>query len=205
MRRTKLGVWAIAFLLLAPLAWNGCAKNSSDPVIRNPGPGQLAANDGFIAANQRVGELRAGQHPVFACAICHSYADGGPVNRDCADCHATTAEHVNHPALARCVDCHMPKVTKQATSTTSYVADVRTHIIRIRPAPERKGSMFVDESGLTVVDVGPGLTLDFTCYGCHKDEDGVGGNYSVKTLRQLADKAPYIHATGVAPTGKEAK
>ena len=28
-------------------------------------------------------------------------------------------------------------------------------------------------------------------------------NYNVKTLRQLADKAPYIHATGVAPTGKD--
>jgi hypothetical protein len=205
MKRAKLAVWPIAFLFLAPLAWSGCAKNSSDPVILNPGPGQLAAREGFIAADQRVNELRAGGHPVIACATCHSYAVGGPVNRDCSDCHGTKAESLNHPALARCVDCHMPRATKQKASSTVYAADVRTHVIRIRPEPERKGSMFEEADGLEIVDVGPGLTLDLACYGCHKDESGVGGNYSRKTLKQLADKAPYIHANDAAPMGKEGR
>jgi hypothetical protein len=37
------------------------------------------------------------------------------------------------------------------------------------------------------------ITLDFACYGCHKDEDGVGGNGSMKTMQQLADKAATMH------------
>ena len=205
MRRMKLGLWPLAFLLLAPLAWTGCAENSSDPVILNPGPGQLAAKDGFIAAEQRAGELLAGGHPVFSCARCHSYDNGGPVNRDCADCHRDKGENLNHPTVARCVDCHMPRATMQSQSTTPYVADVRTHVILLRPEPESKESMFVDENGLEVVEVGPGLTLDLACYGCHQDERGVGGNYSAKTLKQLADKAPYIHANDAAVAGKEGK
>lgn len=205
MRRMKLGKGLVAVLFLAPLAWGGCAKNSSDPVILNPGRGQLAADQGFIAADQRVNELRAGGHPVITCGTCHSYANGGPVNRDCSDCHQSMVGAVNHPALARCIDCHMPKATRASTSTTPYSADVRTHVIRIRPTPDRKGSMIQDEDGLEIVDVGPGLTLDYACYGCHEDENGNGGNYSRKTLKQLADKAPYIHASDVAPAGKEAK
>jgi hypothetical protein len=65
--------------------------------------------------------------------------------------------------------------------------------------------MFEEADGLEIVDVGPGLTLDLACYGCHKDESGVGGNYSRKTLKQLADKAPYIHANDAAPMGKEGR
>jgi hypothetical protein len=201
MKRLKLGVVAFVLLSGAVLLWSGCAENSSDPVVLGPGPDQLTAKDGFIAANQRVGELQAGQHPVIACAGCHAYATGGPVDRDCADCH--TMVNVNHPALAKCADCHMPKATKQSTSTGPFAADVRSHVMRIRPAPERKESMFVEEQGFEFVEIGPGLTLDLACYGCHQDENGNGGNFSSKTLRQLADKAPYIHASDAAAVGKE--
>ena len=99
----------------------------------------------------------------------------------------------------------MPKATKSSTSTTPFAADVRSHVLRIRSAPERKESMFVEEQGFEFVEIGAGLTLDLACYGCHKNEAGDGGNYSQKTLRQLADKAPYIHANDAVTAGKEGK
>ena len=37
------------------------------------------------------------------------------------------------------------------------------------------------------------VTLDFVCYQCHTDENGVGGNNSMKTMAELSAKAVGIH------------
>jgi hypothetical protein len=55
--------------------------------------------------------------------------------------------------------------------------------------------MFETVGTNTYVKQGYGVTLDFACYSCHKDEAGVGGEFSIKTLAQLRAKAESIHDT----------
>ena len=38
------------------------------------------------------------------------------------------------------------------------------------------------------------ITLDFACYSCHKDDQGVGGALSQQSLTDLSNKATNIHA-----------
>jgi len=40
-----------------------------------------------------------------------------------------------------------------------------------------------------------GLALEFTCYQCHKDDAGEGGDFSKKTKEQLSAKATNFHGT----------
>lgn len=182
--------------ILVALAVAGCAENSVDPEIRAPANGQLAAQGAFIAGGQRIAELRAGGHPFTVCADCHSAPDGvplPPVDHDCSDAGCHAGKTVHHPTLASCVDCHMPRATLTSKQASFYAADTRSHVIALRRSPIRRDSMLHQESGGRFIEVGPGLTLDLGCYGCHRDEQDRGGNYSRKSLRQLADKAPYIH------------
>ncbi len=58
-----------------------------------------------------------------------------------------------------------------------------------------KADMFNAEGTAVALD-GDGwgaVTLDFACYGCHNDSDGVGGGGSIKTLAELAARAATIH------------
>jgi hypothetical protein len=174
----------------------GCARNSVDPDIWAPADGHLAVQGAFIAGGQRTAELRAGGHSFTVCVDCHSAPDGiplAPIDHDCSDAGCHAGKTVNHPALASCIDCHMPRATLTATSRSFYAADTRSHVISLRQSPVRRESMIRQEQGGRFMEIGPGLTLDLACYGCHKDEQDQGGNYSRKTIRQLADKAPYIH------------
>jgi hypothetical protein len=82
----------------------------------------------------------------------------------------------------------MPYATRSARSRDEYFGDVRTHIFKIHGGPEDQTQMF-DDAG--AVKDGYGVTLDFVCYQCHKNEQGVGGSNSTKTLQQLA--ATVIH------------
>ena len=46
------------------------------------------------------------------------------------------------------------------------------------------------EDGMYVLEDAQGqaqVTLDFACYGCHRDEAGQGGTFSTKTLAHLAE------------------
>ena len=57
-------------------------------------------------------------------------------------------------------------------------------------AAKTKDDMFNEDGSLEILGMN---TLDFTCYGCHKDENGVGGEYSMKTMAEFAAKADGIH------------
>jgi len=183
-------------ILVLPLLIVGCAADNSSEDVLGPEPGQLLAKDGFIAANQRLAELDQGAHPTFACKSCHSLTTDGPVNMDCEDCHPEEASRLNHPVLSvhPCLTCHMPYATLAVAASNKYRADVRTHVVKLRTTTDRKESLSVTQDGRTLIRVGDGLTLDLACYGCHHDEDGIGGNYSQKTMRQLAEKAGTIHS-----------
>ena len=215
-RGSKLGGRIRAAVLIwiaVPLAWSGCAKESStasDVIVARQG--ELLTRAGFIASGQRVAELQSGGHPVQTCGVCHSSAFGGPeVNRYCPDCHTEEAAHLNHPVVFRdiwkmCVRCHMPYATFDQDSTNKYIADVRTHVFTLRVGPETRTSMFNRVDGGEVAAIDGGLTLDLACYQCHMDPAGIGGHSSVKSMDALAAKAAVIHSGANPPQpGREAK
>lgn len=160
---------------------------------RNEGAA-VSASAGFIKHNAQYDELNSAGHANIenGCAACHDphvsvqYGQGGIV-RECTECH----EGLKNPTHngADCITCHMPQATFSAVATNKYVGDINTHIFKLNPNED--GEMF-NEDG-TLANGETGVTLDFTCYSCHKDSDGIGGNNSNKTLKQLADKAKDYH------------
>jgi hypothetical protein len=209
-------------LITVPLIWTGCAKYNpaANDVIVNKA-GRLIADRGFIAAGQRVQELtslgfRDDGSPIghgdFLCGDCHANAFGGTViSKQCPVCHEEQAAHLNHPIITTrieemCVICHMPKGTIDSDSTNKYVADVRTHVFKLRTTAEKKRVLFVSSGAGKLVEIDGGLTLDLACYQCHHDEAGAGGPLSEKTMNALHDKALVIHpATARHLAGEEAR
>jgi len=125
-----------------------------------------------------------GIRSTATCTSCH-------VSGDHADIASTTHGHG-----ATCKDCHMPDASKSAVYTNKYNGDVATHLWSINTSINGKVDMFSPEGTSVVIDGDTGhgaITLDFACYGCHKDEDGVGGDDSIKTMQELVDRAANIH------------
>jgi hypothetical protein len=142
--------------------------------------------------------MKDGPHSDLKCADCHDPHAGvrrgqaGGIVRDCSSCHAEI--EVDHFGNLDCITCHMPYATESARSRDPYVADVRTHIFKIHEGPEDKAQMVEQIGGASYVKQGFGVTLDHVCYQCHRNEQGVGGSNSTKSLQQLAAKARLIHA-----------
>ncbi len=203
-----------AFLVLAalPLLWVACAKNNptANDVIASR-PGELLSRGGFIASGQRVAELGASGHPVQTCGDCHSSAFGGPViDVHCPDCHPSEAAHLNHPVIEQtlammCVRCHMPYATLDRDSTNKYVADVRTHVFKLRVSTEKKSALFTHVDGGKVAVVDGGLTLDVACYQCHEDPAGGGGPYIQESMEALAGRASIVHSANPPRADREAR
>lgn len=159
---------------------------------------RVLVEQGFLLNYQQYPELLNSPHDRFRCVTCHDPHVGvrggapGGITRSCTDCHDI---FVNHPFGGQpdCSDCHMPRATLSARSANRYQADVRTHLFRIHGEADDQSAMFETEDGTTVVKEDFGVTLDFACYHCHKDGNGVGGPNSRKTLAELAAKARVIH------------
>ena len=158
---------------------------------RNDG-NAVAAADGFIKHNAQFDELLSAGHKNLNCADCHDphvsvqHGQGGIVVA-CTECH-TDMKNPTHNG-ADCITCHMPHATYSAVATNKYVGDINTHIFKLNPNED--GEMFNEDGSLA--NGATGVTLDYACYLCHKDSDGVGGNNSTKTLKQLSDKATGYH------------
>lgn len=174
------------------------AMTCGDCHTRN-GVGQIAASGGFVQHHEQFDELMAGgAHRSHDCITCHDphrgeiYGDAG-LNKNCQSCHGQKS--VDHAPGATCVDCHMPYTGKSATNSSPYKADVHSHIVRIRTTTETKAAYFNAAGNRVALDSAgnAALTLDFACYGCHKDADGKGGTGSAKTMGELAAKAVTIH------------
>jgi len=124
-----------------------------------------------------------GVSTTTTCVSCH-------VDGDHADIAETT-----HGYGATCVDCHMPDASKSAIANNNHDGDVATHLWKISTSTNGKADMF-SEIGTSVAldDDGHGaISLEFACYGCHNDPDGVGGGGLELTLEQLAARAASIH------------
>lgn len=152
----------------------------------------IAAADGFILHNAQFDEMNAADHITVGCGGCHDphvsvKHDQSGIIKDCIECH-TDMKNPTHNG-ADCITCHMSYATKSAVVTNKYVADVKTHIFKINPTED--GEMF-NEDG-TIANGETGVTLGYVCYQCHRDDGGVGGTNSIKTLKQLSAKATNYH------------
>lgn len=161
----------------------------------------ILASGGFIRHHEQYDELISAGHVENRCINCHDphvgtrygNAAAGGLIRTCESCHADKTQ-IDHIVPLDCQTCHMPRATKSARTVHAFEGDVRTHIFRINSDPVGKDAMFFDDEGATFSR--GFVTLDFACYGCHKDPDtGEGGEFSPRSLQSLSNVAKGIHGS----------
>ncbi len=137
---------------------------------------QPPAKGGFIQHHEQINELKAGSHKDLTCLTCHDpHKRAIHAKNNCAECHDGIAKkfaaNIHGKQGTRCVECHMPKVTKSAISVASYVGDVRTHIMKLNTDP--KADMFetVEKDGKKSTYAKGFVTLDYACLSCHASRD----------------------------------
>jgi hypothetical protein len=175
---------------------NSCHVRGGDETV-------IPASGGFTKHREQGNQLYAGTHGgVLSCGSCHDPHIGtkyghsllGGIEATCESCHADQAAsnaHLDLGGVPTCVDCHMPHTAKSAVAEHAYKGDVRSHIFGIdTDATKTKADMFSEDGSLEILGA---TTLDFACYSCHKDADGVGGDFSMKTIAELSAKATGIH------------
>jgi hypothetical protein len=161
---------------------------------------RIQASGGFVEHHEQYDELLVSEHysQGQTCITCHdphastvhdNEAAGSGVTKTCQSCHSQMT--TKHNAVPTCVDCHMAETGKSALAANAYEGDIRNHVWAITTEAAPKDSMFYQADGKTFAK--DFITLDFACYGCHKDTTGVGGSYSEKTLAELAAYAVGMH------------
>ncbi|MEN8006343.1 MAG: multiheme c-type cytochrome [Candidatus Krumholzibacteriota bacterium] len=164
---------------------------------------RIAGSGGYIKHHEQYDEwLHSPHNSAIGCNTCHDphssvklddVMPGDGTAMSCTDCHTTYAganlKHGEFNGFVTCTSCHMPKASKSAIAVTAYQGDIKTHIFSINSAAVGKDEMFTEDGKFVRMDeVGQAaVTLDFACYGCHNDPDGVGGGGSIKTLQELSD------------------
>ncbi len=174
---------------------------------------RIAVSGGFVKHHEQYDELIHSPHATMGCVDCHDphasvifdeLALGEGVRTSCttADCHeasyASGGSENSHIAGPECVDCHMPQAAKSAVASNVYNGDIHSHLFAINTDAVGKETMWTEDGAFVAVDEHSQakLTLDFACYGCHRDESGEGGNLEQeKSLEQLSAKATGIHST----------
>lgn len=168
---------------------------------------RIAAKGGFVQHHEQYDELVHSPHENLTCNQCHDahasvvYDDVAPgegvkAAAACISCHSGYDTNLTHMSVA-CVNCHMAKTGKSALAANAYTGDISSHVFAINPNPVPKDSMFTADGTFVRLDANDraATTLDFACYRCHKDPNGVGGTGSTKTLAELSAKAMTIHGT----------
>ncbi len=158
-------------------------------------PEAVDASGGFIKHHEQYEELFQGKHIALDCIVCHDPHQGVIQLRQageqttrtlCENCHFEKTTDQNsevHPALAECIDCHMPRVTKSAVGDAEkFTGDIRTHLMAINP--DQIGQ-FNEEGTEALSELG----LDFACRHCHVE----GGSATPKTDEELVEKANGYH------------
>ena len=161
------------------------------------------ASKGFIKHHEQYEELFQSKHITIDCVVCHDphagvvalrkAEEGTPTTRtSCENCHFDEAKYQAsqvHPAVAECIDCHMPRVTKSAVGNAEmFTGDIRTHLMAIDPT---QIGQFFEDGSVALSELG----LDFACRSCHVE----GGSATVKTDEELIDKAWNYHARPETP------
>jgi len=169
----------------------------------------IAASGGFTKHHEQYDEFITTGHyngGQMSCTTCHdphkrTVWSGDAIRQTCGtDCHATKTT-MKHNDMASCNSCHMPFSSKSGQKRGPYVGDVKSHLWEINTDADY--NMFSDD-GATVRTVNGKamISLQYACYGCHKDATGQGGwatapgdttSYSMKTLQQLSDFAVGMH------------
>jgi len=161
------------------------------------------ASKGFIKHHEQYEELFQSKHITIDCVVCHdphagvvalrNAEEGTPTTRtQCENCHFQEAKYQDsdvHPAVAACIDCHMPRVTKSAVGNAEmFTGDIRTHLMAIDAT---QIGQFSEDGSEALSQLG----LDFACRSCHVE----GGSASVKTDEELIDKAYGYHDRPESP------
>jgi len=165
-------------------------------------PASGDAPNTFIRHHEQYNEFLASPHSDRKCVDCHDNhigtahgnADSGGIVATCTSCHSSVT--VSHSGTSDCVTCHMPNAAKSARSTNRYVGDVQSHIFAINGNAVAKDTMFDGTSFVALTAGKAQLTLDMVCYQCHRDDAGIGGSNSQRTLQELSTKAATIHGSG---------
>ena len=157
----------------------------------------LNIKDGFIDHTDQYGDLSQSKHIILECVICHDPHTGivqlrkdqakpQTILTTCVNCHFKESQYQNstiHPNIAHCIDCHMPRIIKNAWGDSAkYSGDLRTHVMAIDPNQVAQFSA----DGKTIY---PQVSLDFACRGCHVQ----GGKATPKTDQELVKKANGYH------------
>jgi hypothetical protein len=158
------------------------------------------ASGGFIKHHEQYEELFQSKHITINCVVCHDPHAGvialrkanaedpavAVTRTTCENCHHEEAASQNsevHPAVAECISCHMPRVTKSAVGNLDmFTGDIRTHLMGINPTQIEQ---FTADGGTALSELG----LNFACRSCHID----GGSAIVKTDDELIEKAVGYH------------
>ncbi len=168
---------------------------------------RIPAKGGFIKHHEQYDEWLHSPHGGLngpGCNDCHdphasvkfddvAAGEGVKADASCESCHSGMT--LNHSSMATCTDCHMPEASKSAVAVHEYQGDIKTHIWAINTAAVGKDDMFTPAGDFVLLDVEDQaqITLDFACYSCHKDEGGIGGEWSQQDLDALSAKAIGIH------------
>ncbi len=88
-----------------------------------------------------------------------------------------------HAGGVHCEQCHGLGSNHQITESADDI-----HIDNT----SADGKLFNEDGSLANVD-GLGVSLDYVCYQCHKDENQEGGSKSEKSMSDLAEKAATFH------------
>lgn len=165
---------------------------------RNKGAG-VEASGGFIRHHEQWEELGLAGHGELACVACHEPHIGtlygndtkGGIRVTCESCHPTKTRNA-HLVPISCVSCHMPFAARTAVSQHTYAGDIKSHLFKINSDPVDRNAMWFTQGGKTWSR--GWVTLDFACWGCHKNSDnGQGGTASARSLAELSFKARNIH------------
>ena len=142
-------------------------------------------------------ELKANGHKNLekGCVTCHDPHIGvlhgnaamGGIQKNCSACHTDPKLKDFTHYDAKCNDCHMPNILKNATNKNKYIADERSHLFKIQM--DTTSSQYTADNKHS----NGFITLAYSCYQCHKDVDGIGGDKSKKSLTALLNKAKTFH------------
>jgi hypothetical protein len=158
-------------------------------------PEAVNASGGFIKHHEQYEELFQSKHVTLDCVLCHDphagvvqlrQAEEQTTRTSCENCHFEKEKYQKsevHQAMAECIDCHMPRVTKSAEGNAAmFTGDIRTHLMAIDP--DQIGQ-FTEDGSEALSQLG----LDFACRHCHID----GGKATPKTDEELSAMATGYH------------
>lgn len=103
----------------------------------------------------------------------------------CENCHSEQDEYQDsqvYPAVAECIGCHVPCVTKSAIGNTEmFTGDIRTHLMDIDP---QQIGQFTKDDSEALSQVG----LDSACRHCRVH----GGSTTPKTGEERSERQSSI-------------